>query len=171
MADAGGVLFEDGVSPATTWELKNAVTSSLDKRSSATPSVNSSSSALVASSRIPLSRTNISADAMRRILIEQARRHHSLKRGGGWRRVLLEQAELLFDERAEELFALDEALEKLEARDKRKNEIVMLRYFAGLTIEETANILRISLTTVKDKWKFAKAWLHSEIAHGNKPGN
>ena len=84
---------------------------------------------------------------------------------------MLEQAELLFDERAEELFALDEALEKLEARDKRKNEIVMLRYFAGLTIEETANILRISLTTVKDKWKFAKAWLHSEIAHGNKPGN
>jgi len=105
------------------------------------------------------------AEAMRRILIENARRKKSLKQGGGRRRVDLDEAVLTKDEvsTAEELIALDEALEKLSKKDKVKGDLVKLRYFAGLTIEQTAEILGISPTTAKRYWAYARAWLLREV--------
>ncbi len=105
------------------------------------------------------------AEAMRRILIENARRKKRLKYGGGRRRVDLDAAVLAKDNDtpADELIALDEALEKLSKKDKVKSDLVKLRYFAGLTIEQTAEILGISATTAKRYWAYARAWLLREI--------
>ncbi|MCP4247421.1 MAG: sigma-70 family RNA polymerase sigma factor [bacterium] len=108
------------------------------------------------------------ARAMRRILVDRARRRQAVKHGGDRRRVDLEPAEVACDDStfigAEQLVALDEALDGLERVDARKARIVMLRYFAGLTIRETAKALDLSGTTVKDEWQFARAWLYSEMA-------
>jgi RNA polymerase sigma factor (TIGR02999 family) len=107
------------------------------------------------------------AIAMRRILIERARSRNRLKRGGGRTRVDLAEdavaAETDSDEGSERLLALDAALTKLESLDERKAKVVMMRYFAGLTVEQTAMALGISPATVKNDWTFARAWLAQEV--------
>ena len=104
------------------------------------------------------------ARAMRRILIERARSRRRLKRGGGAARVALDEAAIADESRSEDLLALDEILDKLERHDKRKADVVMLRYFGGLSIEETAAALGVSPATVKNDWTFARAWLNRELS-------
>ena len=105
--------------------------------------------------------------AMRRILVERARHRKRFKHGGGRDRVELnEQVELVDDDTADgtDLIALDEALQKLEKVDPRKAKVVSLRYFGGLSVEETASAMDLSPATVKNDWAFARAWLHREIS-------
>jgi RNA polymerase sigma factor (TIGR02999 family) len=103
------------------------------------------------------------AEAMRRILVENARRKRSLKRGGDRQRLDLDLEQPVEVERSAPLLALDEALVRLEARDADKAQLVKLRYFAGMTIEQAAETLGISVTTANRWWNFARAWLHEEI--------
>src|SRR5215831_6757576 len=103
------------------------------------------------------------AQLMRRIMVDHARERHSLKRGGGALRVTLDEAAWVTETRSEELLALDEALEKLTAQDPRKSQIVELRYFGGLTVEETAEFLKLSPRTVEREWTMAKAWLYRAL--------
>lgn len=109
----------------------------------------------------------VCAQVMRHILIDHARAHARDKRGGGAIHVSLDEAAVLVEGRAEEFVALDEALRALEAVDPQKGRVVELRYFAGLSIEETAEVLSISPTTVRREWRRAKAWLYRLIAEGN----
>jgi RNA polymerase sigma factor (TIGR02999 family) len=109
------------------------------------------------------------AEAMRRILVESARRKRSLKRGGGLARQELDEAQVIAPEAPEDLLALDEALDKLAARAPAKAELVKLRYFAGLTIEQAAQALGISPATAERHWAYARAWLHQEITGGARP--
>ena len=106
--------------------------------------------------------------AMRRILVERARAAKRLRRGGGKARLDLDAAADLgaaaADETSTDLIALDEALARLEQLDERKAKVVSLRYFAGLTVEETAAALDLSPSTVKNEWAFARAWLHRELS-------
>ncbi len=102
----------------------------------------------------------IAAQLMRRILIDHARSHHYAKRGGGASKVSLDEAAAVKDARADELLAVDEALEKLTALDPRKGRVVELRFFGGLSLEETAEVMGISSPTVQREWRAAKAWLH-----------
>jgi RNA polymerase sigma factor (TIGR02999 family) len=104
------------------------------------------------------------AEAMRRILIDNARRKHALKRGGQARRVELDAVELAECPADDRLLALEEALLRLAARDPVKGELVKLRYFAGLTIQEAAAVLGISTATAERYWAYARAWLQTEIA-------
>jgi RNA polymerase sigma factor (TIGR02999 family) len=104
------------------------------------------------------------AEAMRRILVENARRKRSLKRGGGRAREELDEVQLAAPEPVEDLLALDEALEKLASKDPLKAELVKLRYFAGMTIEEAAAALGISTATAKRYWTYTRTWLYQEIA-------
>jgi RNA polymerase sigma factor (TIGR02999 family) len=106
------------------------------------------------------------AEAMRRILVENARRRRSQKRGGGRAREDLDEAQLAAPEPPEDLLALDEALDRLAAKDKVKADLVKLRYFAGLTLEQAALALGISRTTADRYWAYARAWLHQEITRG-----
>ena len=99
------------------------------------------------------------ARAMRRILVEQARRKARLKHGGGRDRVPLAEGVLAINPQLENVLVVEEALKELEALDPRKGEIVNLRYFAGLSLEETAQVLEVSLTTVEREWRFIKSWL------------
>jgi RNA polymerase sigma-70 factor (ECF subfamily) len=108
----------------------------------------------------------IAAQLMRRILIDHARSHHYAKRGGGALRVSLDEAAAVTEARAAELLAVDEALEKLTAMDARKGSIVELRFFGGLSLEETAEVLGISSPTVQREWRAAKAWLRRTISKG-----
>ena len=104
------------------------------------------------------------AEAMRRILVERARRKHSAKHGGDRRRVDLDKLELLIGEqRSEDLLALDEALGRLEAKDSRKAELVKLKYFAGLTNAQAAEVLGVSSSTIDSDWAYARCWLRTEI--------
>ncbi len=103
------------------------------------------------------------AQAMRDILVEQTRRKRSLKRGGDRARIDLAHAEPAFEEPAEDLLALHEALQRLEALDPRKAEIVMLRYFAGLSQPETSDLLNLSERTIEREWRFIKAWLRNAM--------
>jgi len=103
------------------------------------------------------------AEAMRRILIEKARRKRRLKRGGGQNRLDLDQAESLIERPSEDLLALNEALNRLEAADKPKADLVKLCYFAGLTLEQAAELLGISYRTAKRHWAYARAWLYDQI--------
>ena len=105
----------------------------------------------------------IAAQIMRRILINHARDHAAEKRGGGARKISLDDAAVLSDERADELVALDEALDTLVKLDERKARVVELRYFGGLTVEETAEVLGIHSNTVMREWGQAKAFLHREL--------
>ncbi len=106
----------------------------------------------------------IAAQAMRRILVDYARNRHREKRGGIGEDLPLDEAALVVsEERSIDLVALDEALTRLAEFDERQARIVELRYFSGLTIEETAEVLRISPATVKSDWNVAKAWLRQEI--------
>lgn len=108
----------------------------------------------------------IAAQAMRRILIERARSRRSTKRGSGAQKVSLEEVADVSNERAADLVALDEALMKLAAIDSRKAQIVELKYFGGMTIEEAAEVLEVSTPTVERDWKLAKIWLHREVSKG-----
>jgi len=107
------------------------------------------------------------AEAMRRILIENARRKKRLKHGGGARATDLEAVELAIERPSVDLIAMDEALAKFSAVDKAKADFVKLRYFAGLTIEEAADVIGISRTTAHRYWTYARAWLHNEISKGD----
>jgi len=104
------------------------------------------------------------AQLMRRIMVDHARERHSLKRGGGALKVTLDEAALVTETRSQELLDLDEALERLAAQDARKSQIVELRYFGGLTVEETAEFLKLSQRTVEREWTAAKAWLYRELS-------
>jgi len=111
------------------------------------------------------------AEAMRRILIDHARRKHRARRGGGMKRVELgdmDDIEMVAESGgADELVALDEALAKLTAADPRKAELVRLRYFAGLTLEQAAELLGISRATADRHWAFARAWLYDAMTRGH----
>ena len=106
------------------------------------------------------------AEAMRRILIENARRKKSQKHGGDRRKIDLNEAVLTIGDKvpSETIIALDEALEKLSRKDKIKADVVRLRYFGGLTSEQAAEILKISPTTAKRYWIYSRAWLLREIS-------
>jgi RNA polymerase sigma factor (TIGR02999 family) len=104
------------------------------------------------------------AEAMRRILVENARRKQSRKGGGGLVRKGLDDVHLAAPEPCEDLLALDEALNKLAQKHPIKAELVKLRHFAGLTVEQAAQALGISSTTADRYWAYARAWLHQEIA-------
>ncbi|HYL99269.1 MAG TPA: sigma-70 family RNA polymerase sigma factor [Blastocatellia bacterium] len=108
----------------------------------------------------------VSAQVMRRILIDHARSHLYQKRGGGAIKVSLSNAAGLTEQRASELVAVDTALEQLAAMDPRKSRIVELRFFGGLSVEETAEVLGISTPTVQREWRKARAWLHKTIDEG-----
>jgi RNA polymerase sigma factor (TIGR02999 family) len=104
------------------------------------------------------------AEAMRRILVENVRRKRSLKRGGDWIRKEFDEMQLAAPEPDEDLLALDEALNRLAVRDPVKAELVKLRYFAGMTIEEAAVVLGVSSATAKRYWTWARIWLYQQIA-------
>ena len=108
----------------------------------------------------------VTAQVMRHILIDHARAHARDKRGGGAIQVSLDETAVLAEEQTEHLIALDEALRSLEVVDPQKSKIVELRYFGGLSIEETADVLNISPRTVRREWQRAKAWLYRLIAEG-----
>ncbi|HEY1403292.1 MAG TPA: sigma-70 family RNA polymerase sigma factor, partial [Pyrinomonadaceae bacterium] len=108
----------------------------------------------------------VCAQVMRHILIDHARANARDKRGGGAIHVSLDEAAVLAGGQATDFLALEEALRALEAFDPQKGRIVELRYFAGLGIEETAEVLKISPTTVRREWRRAKAWLYRALAEG-----
>lgn len=101
--------------------------------------------------------------AMRRILIEQARRRGRLKHGAGRERIELDDACAAISGPLTNVLAVDEAIKRLETHDPRKGQIVNLRYFAGLTAQQTADALDVSLGTVEREWRFIKAWLRDEL--------
>jgi len=105
----------------------------------------------------------IAAQSMRQILVDYARRRKAQKRGRGETKLSLDDAPIVSKESDEQIIALDEALTRLESVEERSSKIVELRYFSGLTIKETAEVLNISAATVKRDWTFAKAWLYREI--------
>ncbi|MEM7231908.1 MAG: sigma-70 family RNA polymerase sigma factor [Planctomycetota bacterium] len=107
------------------------------------------------------------AEAMRRILIERARRRLAEKRGGGAGPERVEPCEIATaPEKEAELIIVHDALEALEAHDRRKAELVKLRYFVGLTFEQAAKVLEVSVPTVKRDWTYARAWLHRALSDG-----
>jgi RNA polymerase sigma-70 factor (ECF subfamily) len=108
----------------------------------------------------------VTAQVMRHILIDHARRRQYTKHGGDVRQVSLEEAEMMSQERAGELVALDEALDELAKLDPRKSRVVELRYFGGLGLEETADVLEVSVMTVRRDWRAAKAWLYRRMKAG-----
>jgi RNA polymerase sigma factor (TIGR02999 family) len=110
------------------------------------------------------------AEAMRRILVESARRKQTVKHGGGWERVELTAIDPAVECPTDDLLELDEALEKLSREDPRKAELVKLRFFAGLTNDQAAAALGIAPSTADEDWAFARAWLRVEIT-GRPAGN
>ena len=109
----------------------------------------------------------VSAQMMRRILVEAARRRHAGKRGGDASHVALDEAVVPARDRGPDLVALDEALKTLAVRDARKARVVELRYFAGLSVEETATMLGVSAETVMRDWRMAKLWLQRDLSHAD----
>ena len=105
----------------------------------------------------------VSARAMRQILVDYARGQQAQKRGSGARKVELDEGALVAKEATKEIIEVSEALQALEALDERKARVVEMKYFGGLTYEEIAEVLKISVVTVRRDWDFAKAWLHSEL--------
>ncbi len=105
----------------------------------------------------------VAANMMRRILVDHARQHQAEKRGSGEVKIALDEAINLSSERATDLIALDDALTALAAFDPQKSRMIELRYFAGLSVEETAQVLGISIATFSRQWKTTKAWLYREI--------
>ena len=106
------------------------------------------------------------AEAMRRILIDNARRKQRIKRGGGRKRSDLDDVDIAIEDPSYDLIALDEALEKLATKDKAKADLVKLRYFAGLTGKQAAKVLGISHSTADEHWAYVRAWLRLEITTG-----
>jgi RNA polymerase sigma factor (TIGR02999 family) len=111
----------------------------------------------------------VSAQLMRRILVDHARRHN-LKRGGGIQHVSLEETAVIGG-RDEDLVALDDAMQALARIDPRKVQVVELRFFGGLSVEETAEVLKVSAVTVMRDWSTARAWLYREISGGYRNGS
>jgi RNA polymerase sigma factor (TIGR02999 family) len=111
------------------------------------------------------------AEAMRRILVEQARRKQSPKHGGGWLRVDLDQAEPVTVESPERLLDLDRALARLQVVDPTAARLVELRYFAGLTMSQVAHALGLPLRTAERNWTFARTWLYRELSDRPSPGD
>ena len=105
----------------------------------------------------------IAAQAMRNILVNYAVKRKAQKRGGGREKISLDEGLMMSDQRAESVLALDEALTRLEALSPRQHHIVSYRFFGGLSIEETAEVLGISPATVKRDWNIARAWLNREL--------
>ncbi len=103
----------------------------------------------------------LSAQLMRRILVDHARKRKYAKRGGETHKISLDEAMTVSNERTKDLVALDDALTKLAAIDPRKSKLVELRFFGGLSVEETAEVLSVSIITVNREWKLAKAWLYN----------
>jgi RNA polymerase sigma factor (TIGR02999 family) len=101
---------------------------------------------------------------MRRILVDNARRKHRLKRGGDRQRVDFHQLEAVTEAPSEDLLALDEALDLLAAEDEQKAELVKLRFFGGLSVEEAARCLGISRATADRYWAYARAWLYDRLS-------
>jgi RNA polymerase sigma factor (TIGR02999 family) len=110
------------------------------------------------------------AQAMREILIEQARRKGRRKRGGGARRVELAEGVAWIEPPADDVLALDEAIGRLKAEDARLAEIVMLRYYSGLTVEETAQVVGVSVSTLTRDWRYARAWLAGLLGEAEAAG-
>ena len=111
----------------------------------------------------------VSSQLMRRILVDHARRHN-LKRGGGVQHVSLEETAIMGGDRAADLVALDDAMVALARIDHRKVQVVEMRFFGGLSVEETAEVLKISPITVMRDWSTAKAWLYRELTGGTDDG-
>ncbi len=105
----------------------------------------------------------LAANAMRRVLVDQARRSHALRNGRGWRRIQIEEIVIRSTRADSELLAVDAALKDLASFDAAKARIVEMRFFGGLTTEETAEAIGISTATVKREWSLAKAWLANEF--------
>jgi RNA polymerase sigma-70 factor (ECF subfamily) len=110
----------------------------------------------------------VTAQVMRHILIDHARRRQYAKHGGEAQRVSFDDASVMSPERAAELVALDEALDQLARLDARKGRVVELRYFGGLSLEETADVLDVSVMTVRRDWRAAKAWLYRALGGDNR---
>jgi RNA polymerase sigma factor (TIGR02999 family) len=111
----------------------------------------------------------VSAQLMRRILVDHARRHN-LKRGGGVEHVALEEAAVVGGGQGQDLVALDDAMNTLAQIDPRKVQVVEMRFFGGLSVEETAEVLKVSTITVKRDWRLARAWLYRELTGGTTNG-
>jgi RNA polymerase sigma-70 factor (ECF subfamily) len=111
----------------------------------------------------------VSAQLIRRILVEHARRHN-LKRGGNVQHVSLEEAAVVGGSRSADLVALDDAMKRLAQLDARKEQVVEMRFFGGLSVEETAEVLKVSAVTVMRDWNTAKAWLYRELGGGASDG-
>ncbi len=109
----------------------------------------------------------VAAQLMRRIMVDHARQRQAVKRGGGAIKVSLDECAVVTPTRADALLALDEALEKLAAFDSRKAQVVELRYFGGLTMEEIADVLKIHVNTVTRDWTAARAWLFAALSGEN----
>lgn len=105
----------------------------------------------------------VAAQVMRHLLVDHARAHVRAKRGGGAQAIPLEDAVVFSLDRSKELLALDEALQRLAKLDARQSKVVEMRFFGGLTVEETAEALGISPMTVKREWSLARAWLYGEL--------
>jgi len=110
----------------------------------------------------------VAAQMMRRILVDHARKHHAFKRGSSWTRVSLDQAEGLFREQPQQLIALDDLLTRLASLDPEASRIVDLRFFAGLSLEETAEVMGLSTAKVRREWSVAKAWFTREMGKLNR---
>ncbi len=113
----------------------------------------------------------VSAQIMRRILLDRARRRVTAKRGGAARRVNLDELPDIGSSRARELIALDDALNTLTEVDPRKARVIELRFFGGLSVEEAAEVLKVSADTVLRDWKLARAWLLAELGTGSPDSN
>jgi len=113
----------------------------------------------------------VAARLMRRVLVDFARAHKNQKRGGAFHRVTLDQDLAVASDAPVDLIAIDEALQALSETYERKAQVVELRFFGGLSVEETAVVLKISQETVMRDWKFAKNWLMRELSRGVRPGS
>ena len=111
----------------------------------------------------------VAANLMRRVLVEFARAHGRKKRGGDVRKVEIDEALLALPQQSTDLVALDDALNALAAMDKRKATVVELRFFGGLSLEETAEVLGVSSDTVRRDWRLARVWLYREMRRGADP--
>jgi RNA polymerase sigma-70 factor (ECF subfamily) len=107
----------------------------------------------------------LAANAMRKVLVDHARRRYAAKRGGAHAQKVEIDAELMIsDDRLEDVIAIDEALHRLANLDPRQSRLVELRFFAGLDVEQAAEVMGVSTTTIKREWRSAKAWLHGELS-------
>jgi RNA polymerase sigma factor (TIGR02999 family) len=105
----------------------------------------------------------MAAEMIRRILVDHARKHNAIKRGGGKEAISIGPEHSVTNEAGVDLLALDESLTELGERSERQRRVVEMRFFAGLSVEDTAHVLGVSPATVKDDWRLARAWLHQKL--------